>query len=62
MIQELLKGDVHHCNYCHKYFEYIGEVTGCGKNCCHGADVPLTPDEVWKEHQKQNKKYKSIKI
>lgn len=57
MMQILLKGDVYHCAWCHKDFRYRGEPTGCGQHCCHGADEPLTPNEVWKRHMDQKKKF-----
>ena len=50
MMRELQAGETYHCNHCHKSYRYRGEVTGCiGADCCHGADVQLTPDEIWKE-------------
>jgi len=56
MMRQLQKGDIYHCSHCHKDYRYRGEVTSCtGADCCHGADVPLTPDEVWKRYKKRRK-------
>ena len=50
-MQIMSKGDRYHCQFCHHDFRYSGEVTGCGQQCCHGADEMLTPKEVWLEHK-----------
>ena len=60
-MQVMFKGDIYHCRYCHNDYRYRGEVTGCTQDCCHGADEPLTPDEVWKQYQKKQKQYEKIK-
>ena len=62
MIQIMVAGQIYHCRFCHKDFRYRGEVTGCSQDCCHGADVMLTPDEVWKEYKEKEYNLNAYKI
>ncbi len=57
MMQVMVKNQIYHCQFCHKDYRYRGEVTGCSRGqCCHGADILLTSNEVWKEYLKNKKK------
>uniref|UniRef100_A0A6M3JNF5 Uncharacterized protein n=1 Tax=viral metagenome TaxID=1070528 RepID=A0A6M3JNF5_9ZZZZ len=57
-MQIMVKGQIYHCRFCHKDYRYRGMTTGCGQDCCHGADEQLTPNESFKEFEKQQQRFK----